>query len=96
MQNETRFKVKVRKLLAELPIWVVKTQQRSVRGTPDFLMCVAGRFVAWELKDLDGKASSLQLYNLAQIEKCGGIGRIVDANNLEEELRCLKDLLQQS
>lgn len=73
MKPETRFKEKVLKELKRVPMtWAVKVQQTSIRGTPDILACVAGFFVALELK-VDDSLDALQRYNLAKISDAGGL-----------------------
>lgn len=77
MQGETRFKTKVIKDLSTLKnTWFTKIQQTAISGTPDFLVCTQGRFIALELKVDDGKLSPLQEYNLACIKNCGGISMV--------------------
>ena len=98
MQPESRFKIKVKDALRGLglgPIWFTKVQQVSLRGTPDLLMCIAGRFVAWELKVGDNVADALQKYHLEEIKKAGGIARVVYPENLNECLEELKCLVRQ-
>jgi hypothetical protein len=91
MQPETRFKEKVQKRLKELgpDCWVVKVQQVAIRGTPDLLICYAGKFIAMELKVGSNKASPLQEHVLQAIRLAGGSAWVVTPNNLEQ---CLKDL----
>lgn len=91
MQAETRFKTKVLKKLKELgfDIFVMKIQQVAKVGDPDIVLCCGGRFVAWELKVGDNKATSLQQYKLDLITKAGGIARVVTPENLNE---CLEEL----
>lgn len=83
---ETKFKERIRPKLAELPnTWFVKIQQQALRGTPDFLMCVHGVFVAMELKkDEDEEPSELQKYTLAQIRKAKGLALVVHPKNFDE------------
>lgn len=52
-------------------------------------MCRNGKFVAWELKVGNNKITALQEHNLKQIQKAGGIARVVTPENLDE---CLKEL----
>jgi hypothetical protein len=98
MQPETRFKLKVARRLDHLQKhWRVKVQQLSIRGTPDFLICFRGWFVAFELKVPPNKvkSGSLQEFNLASISEVGGLAREVTPENLEEciqELLCLPQL----
>lgn len=69
----------------------------SIRGLPDIIGVVNGRFFAWEVKKSlkDAQETTgrivLQRYVLNLIEKAGGIARIVYPENLEE---CLDELRQ--
>lgn len=74
MGPETRFKKRVLDDLKTIPeIWFVKVQQRALRGIPDILLCLAGRFMAIELKkDEFERPDPLQTYNLKKIEEAGG------------------------
>lgn len=94
-QQETVFKNRVRKDLEKFgeQIWICKTQQVSIRGTPDFLICLNGHFIALELKSSSkGKISDLQKYNLSSIRKAGGEGFIVYPANWEEILESLNTI----
>jgi hypothetical protein len=86
MQPETKFKIKIRPFLEKLPnTWVEKIQQRSIRGTPDFILCVGGIFVALELKKSEkDKTTKLQDYKMGQIYDAGGIALKVYPENWEE------------
>ena len=59
----------------------------SVRGIPDYIGCVKGRFVALELKK-DARAASktckLQEYILSKIKQAGGIAEVVHPENFQE------------
>ena len=83
VQLESDFKKKVLVALKALPgCWFVKTQQVSIRGTPDILACVRGRFVALELKrSAEAKIDVLQTYNIEGIRKAGGYGAVVSPEN---------------
>jgi len=96
VQEESRFRIKVRARLTEmqregLPIWFVKIQQTSIRGTPDFLLCVKGRFVALELKrDARSRVTRLQEFSLRKIKLAGGLSGVVAPeawDEWEERLR---------
>lgn len=93
-QPETLFKEKVRRDLETLEaVWVCKTQQVSIRGTLDFLCCVAGHFVALELKrDPSAKVTKLQLWNLEKIQDALGYAYLVDPTNWKEIFEFLKQL----
>lgn len=53
-------------------------------GVPDLLACVNGVFVAIEVKAQNGKASELQLYNIEQIRKAGGVAIVLYPNQFGE------------
>ena len=86
MQPETRFKMKVKKLLDKVPRshWY-KIQQVAIRGVPDFLGVVNGRFVALELKVGKNKVKpgSLQDFELKAIAAAGGYAKEVNPENLQ-------------
>lgn len=83
MKPETAFRInKVDKFLKKLPgTWSVSVQQQSIRGTPDKLLCIRGKFVALELKSAGGKLTKLQEYTLLKIEDSGGIAILVSPTN---------------
>ena len=63
-------------------------------GVPDIVACVNGRFLGIEVK-ADAKKrgpTALQQKNLDAINKTGGIGVVIDANNLDALVEVL-DLL---
>lgn len=96
-QAESLFKEKVRRDLVALggPIWICKTQQVSIRGTPDFLICMNGHFVALELKkDPKAKVSALQEYNIDEICLAHGFGFIVLPENWAGILKFLETLME--
>lgn len=92
-QGETKFKERVLKDLKSLPsTWMIKTQERSRRGTPDILACVNGWFVALELKVESGKLDLLQQHNIGEIARCGGISAEVKPSTWAEQFRELQNL----
>lgn len=55
-------------------------------GVPDIIACYNGRFLGIEVK-ADAKKrgpTALQQKNLSQINATGGVGVVIDANNLDE------------
>lgn len=77
--------------------WFVKTQQRATRGTPDYLICVNGMFVALELKkDAREKPDPLQSYNLNRIIECKGIAMVAFPENWDEVSKVLTTLSDDS
>lgn len=96
-KRETTFKKRIRPALDALPSsWWVKVQQVGVRGTPDFLGCVNGHFVALELKRSEkASADPLQVYTMHKIETAGGITYVVTPENWVSVYRELCLLSQQ-
>jgi Holliday junction resolvase len=95
MQKETKFK---QRALADLRAlggsWVVKTQQVAIRGTPDIIGVVGGRFIALELKaSAEAKLAPLQKYNIDQIRKAGGFAEVTWPAEWEATLARVKSLL---
>ncbi len=91
---ETVFKENVYKKIRALKLpkfWIEKIQQRTIRGTPDFLICCNGLFLAWELK-VDSPLDTLQKHKLECIKEAGGRAFVVTPANLNEHLEGLKCL----
>jgi len=82
-QPESILKEKVLADLRQLPnSYATKIQQVAIRGTPDILACIVGRFIALELKrDDKQKAEPLQLHELNKVEGAGGIALVVTPLN---------------
>lgn len=75
---ETKFKEPILEELRRIPYsYWEKIQQASLRGTPDIIGCVRGKFVAIELKSARGKADPLQTSILQQIANAGGYAAIL-------------------
>lgn len=92
MKDETKFKEKVKKDLKTLSrIWILKTNEVSMVGIPDYLLCICGIFIAIELKaNKKSDVSILQQYNLEKIELAGGIGLVAYPENWEAIFKLLK------
>ena len=93
MKPETRFTAVVKQRLNIIPnSWWVKIQLVALRGIPDFLGCMRGKFVALELKVGNNKPTMLQAFVIKKIQEAGGYAKVVTPENLEEvlkELECL-------
>lgn len=95
IMSEKEFEDKVKKYLKSKNAWFLKTwgggMQRS--GIPDILACVNGKFFGIELKSDKGVPSELQLWNIANIIKAGGVAGVYapkdfDLLKREVELAC--------
>lgn len=87
MPAEKNFEEKVKKYLKEKGCWFIKYWGGggfTKSGIPDLLVCCNGWFLGIELKAPNGKASELQLYNLRQIEKSGGVGILLYPKDFEQ------------
>jgi hypothetical protein len=81
---ETQFRQ--RAVLPFLKKWLRRThvfpiQQLAISGTPDLLLSCSGRFVGLELKSESGSPSKLQLWNLSEVRRTGGIGIVASPSN---------------
>jgi len=93
---ETTFKERVRRDLETLPAtWFVKIQQVVLRGIPDFLISIGGRFIAIELKkSRKAKREPLQEWTLEKIADTGAYSFIAYPENWPEIFSKLKDLAE--
>jgi hypothetical protein len=91
---ETLFKEKVQKDLKKLPnTWCEKIQQVCIRGTPDLLCCIAGKFVAIELKASSSEVpDALQDHKLQSIANADGMALVVNPENWTETYIVLETL----
>ena len=94
MQTESALRDQVVKWLrTQERVWVVKVHgsMYGAAGTPDLLLCVAGRFVAIELKTLTGRLTTLQRATIEKIAAAGGVVGV--ARELSEVQEIVLDVL---
>ena len=93
MAQEKQFENKIKKYLSERGAWVFKVAgggfQRS--GVPDLVCCLNGKFLGIEVKASNGRLSELQLWNIEQIKKAGGVAMVLYPEQWEE----FKELIEQ-
>ena len=84
--KEKDFEKKVKQFLKEKGCWVLKTWSNGVQrqGIPDLLVCCNGFFVGVELKAEKGRPSDLQLWNIEEIRKAGGIAIVLYPNQFKQ------------
>lgn len=77
--KEKQFEQQVRAFLIEQGCWVLKTWSNGIQreGVPDLLVCCNGCFIGVELKNEKGRPSALQLWNIDEIRKAGGIAIVL-------------------
>jgi hypothetical protein len=59
-------------------------QQLAFVGSPDFVLCVRGRFVALELKATGGSPRPLQDYILEKVKSAGGVRLVASPDNWQD------------
>ena len=86
MTPETRIKLKVKRVLHELGAYYAMpaTGGDGLSGTPDFLVCYRGAFVAIECKAGGNKPTALQEAAMQRIRDAGGRAFVVDENNISK------------
>ena len=86
MKREKIFENKVKLYLKQKGAYFIKTHgdRFSKVGVPDLIVCYKGLFIGIELKAPNGKPSELQLYNLREIEKSGGISYLLYPKDFEK------------
>lgn len=90
-QKEGILDDKIHKYCEELDIWCMKT---GGQGIPDVIMCINGRFVAFETKVGKNKLSVLQIWQCGRIQKSGGLTyEIRDFKSAKEKIDELKKVL---
>jgi hypothetical protein len=65
-------------------------QQQTIRGDPDFILCVRGWFVSLELKTDVGAPEPLQMYKMSCDKQAGGIAMVAKPSNWGEVSAFLK------
>jgi hypothetical protein len=88
---ETTFRKRVDAFLKTLPFCKqFSIQQKALVGHPDKMICLAGWFVALEIKTDVGVASAKQILTLEEVLKAKGTALIVRPSNFEE----IKEILR--
>jgi hypothetical protein len=93
--SEKQFENKVKKFLKDEGCWLIKYWGGAVftkTGIPDLLICCNGYFIAVELKAPNGKPTELQLWNIENIRKAGGIGLILYPKDFDYLKQLIKEL----
>jgi Holliday junction resolvase len=70
--------------------WKEHGGQFGVAGIPDIIACIGGRFVAFEVKTDNGKATALQEITIRKIRKAGGIAEVV--RSVEDVRRIIEQI----
>lgn len=89
--KEKAFEARVKAFLKERGCWVLKTWSNGVQrsGIPDLLVSCNGFFLGVELKAERGVPSELQVWNIEQIRKSGGIGIVLYPAQFQEFVKLI-------
>jgi len=81
---EAKVKAKIKAILKENDVYYAMPIGTGYgnSGVPDFLCCVAGRFVAIEAKAGKGTTTALQDDHLARITESRGVAMVINEQNL--------------
>lgn len=81
---EAKVKDKIKKLVKKYGGYYAMPVMHGMaaNGTPDFLCCINGWFLAIEAKAGKNKATDLQKIRLEEIRAAGGISIVVNENDL--------------
>jgi len=94
---ESKIQARIMKGLKTAGIYAIKVIVGNRKGIPDISCCVPinkeqamkhfethetlGIFVSLEVKNETGKPTDLQLWNIEEIRKCGGVAEVVHSWN---------------
>jgi hypothetical protein len=92
---EGRVKAAIKKYLVAKGAWFCcpATGGYGSSGTPDFLVCYKGRFIAIEAKRPGGKPTTLQTDAINAINRCGGTAFVCDDVSALDNIFRAVDLL---
>jgi hypothetical protein len=83
---EAKVKTQGRAILTQMGMYFFPTFSGGYgrSGVPDDIGCYRGWFVAIEYKANGGKPTALQVKNLEDIRKCGGIALLINETNVSQ------------
>ncbi len=93
--REKAYENKIKKFIESVGGWWVKFHGNAFTrdGIPDLLCCVNGKFLAIEVKGDDGEPSKLQLHEIEEIKKAGGVALVSYPDDFEELKELIRGLL---
>lgn len=82
---EAKVKDSIKKILKENGVYYAMPIGTGFgsSGVPDFLCCVAGRFLAIEAKAAGNLPTALQDKNMKEINTAGGVTIVINENNVK-------------
>lgn len=97
MTPEGKVKQQVKKILATIGghYFMPVSNGMGTMGTPDFLCCVRGRFLAIETKaDASKKPTALQTKAASKVISSGGIALLIHSGNIQTLERTLTLIME--
>jgi Holliday junction resolvase len=91
---EGKVKAKVTKILREEGVYYFfpATHGYGRSGVPDIVCCVAGKFLGIECKAGKNKPTALQVHEIEQIRRAGGMAVVVNEDNWDSVRELLRSL----
>lgn len=95
MTPEAKVKQRIRHLLKDMGVWFFMpvAGMYAKKGTPDFICCANGKFLAIEAKANGGRATALQLQVINDINRHNGTALVVDETNITHLERIVANLI---
>lgn len=92
MTPEARVKKQIRTILDAEGVYYAMPMGTGYgnSGVPDFLCCVAGKFVAIEAKAGKGQTTALQDANIHKIRCAAGVGLVINENSMDTLIPLLR------
>lgn len=93
--REKSYENKIKKFIESVGGWWVKFHGNAFTrdGVPDLLCCVNGKFLAIEVKGDGGEPSELQLHEIEEIKKAGGVALVSYPDDFDELKELIRGLL---
>lgn len=93
--REKAYENKIKKFIESVGGWWVKFHGNAFTrdGVPDLLCCVNGKFLAIEVKGDGGEPSELQLHEIEEIKKAGGVALVSYPDDFDELKELIRRLL---
>ena len=93
MKPEQKIQKQIQDYLSSIDAYYFKVISATKKGIPDITACIKGRFIFIEVKAKKEEASPLQLYNLREAHKAGGIAFVAWNVEMVEEIFRLEGLI---
>jgi Holliday junction resolvase len=77
MRLEQQIQKEIIKYLHGVGAYTFKTVNSNRAGIPDVIVCINGKFIAFEIKRPNGKATPLQELEIKKITQAKGIAKVV-------------------